>query len=183
VKEPATISARRLHHTAVKLRDKVLMGASVFPMFDRQGTVWKVMVTWRGSSRILMLDYAPGRFTQNWWGIVVDASLAEERPLTPGSMPGLARLWHFDPWWVLREPRYGGGPELDILRKTNLSGRTPLPVYRLNFEGDLSRVRSVATERIGRPLPFDPAVLPEHQVRRRRSRRAGKPVWRLEKLW
>jgi hypothetical protein len=159
------------------------MGASVFPLFDREGTVWKLMVVWRGSDRIVLLDFASGRIESRWWGFLIDAALSEERPLTLARVTGCAHLWHYDPWWVLRHHRYGGQAAAPTLRKTNLAGRTRRSILRLHFDPELSRVASFSTDRIGPMTPFDPELLPKsfrEPVPAERPRRSG---WVLRPIW
>jgi hypothetical protein len=177
------ISARRLHRASLKFRDRIVMAGSVFPLFDRDGTVWKFMLVWRGSDRILLLDHAPGRIRQNWWGYSVDASLAEERPLTRVRVAGIGRLWHYDPWWVLRSSRYAGHPAAAKLKETNLLGPSAVTIHRLHFESDLSRVASCSTDRIGPMSPFDPGVLPGKCHLEKVDSRRTRSNWKLRPLW
>ena len=54
---PGDISARHLHQVPLRFRDRLVMAGSVFPLFDREGTVWKLILVWRTSDRILLLDF------------------------------------------------------------------------------------------------------------------------------
>ena len=176
------VGARTLHRRAVSLRDWQLAEASLFPLFDARGTIEALMLVWPASRTIAALELGPGLVDVPMWGAVgLDVDYASLRDLDAGRAAELAAgRWHYDPWWVLREPRYGGHPAVPALKATNCAGRFRKPFRQLYFEHDLSRVYGI-TKDYQQYQAFTPDLLtPRHDPRPEPKPAAG---WRLDPIW
>ncbi len=144
------VSARSLHQRRVRLRDMTLRGASVFPFFDGDGEVLALMLVWPSAREIVLLDYMPGLARARFGGgVELDVDFAGLRDVCADRADGAAdavRLWHYDPWWVLRATRYQGHPAVPDLKSTNCVGAFLKPVYACHFNRDLSRLVGVTTK-------------------------------------
>ncbi len=188
------VAARSLHLRRVRLRDFVLERASVFPFFDRQGRVTALMLVWPPARQIVVLELQPGLAQVGFWGDVelrVDfASLRDVCADRVDAAASAARLWHYDPWWVLRADRFSGHPAVPDLKATNCAGAFLKPVYGCFFSRDLSRLVGVTTRsRTHSGLSaldftyrlFSPELLPE-KPRPVRPPRSSKE-WTLDPFW
>ncbi len=177
------VGARTLHRRAVRLADAELEAASLFPFFDDRGAADALMLVWPESRTIAALELRPGLVEVPMWGaVVLDVDFAA---LSDLDARGAARLaagrWHYDPWWVLREPRFGGHPAVPALKATNCAGRLLKPFRQLYFEHDLSRVHRLTVD-YHVFLEFTPELLPPRQEPC--SAPASAPAgWRLDPIW
>ncbi len=195
------VAARSLHLRRVRLRDFVLERASVFPFFDRQGRVRALMLVWPPARRIVVLEHGSGSdlARARWWGeiqlrvdfaalrdVCADRVCADRVDAGRGSLAG---LWHYDPWWVLREARFKGHPAVPALKATNCAGAFLKPIYGCFFSRDLSRLAGVTTKSRSHSgasaldftyRPYSPELLPEQPAP---SRPQQSPEWALDPFW
>ncbi|MCP3956900.1 MAG: hypothetical protein GY719_03510 [bacterium] len=186
------VAASTLHRRKVHLRDAQLGAASLFPFFDAGGNVDRLMLVWPPSRTIAALEPRPGLVEVTMWdAIEIDADLAALRDLDAQTAAELAAgRWHYDPWWVLRHPRYGGHPAVPALKATNCAERFRLPFRQLFFEHDLSRVARLTTDKMSiarlwrdeQFQAFTPDLLPPRQDPRPEPARAPS-TWRLAPIW
>jgi hypothetical protein len=182
-------SQRSLRSRRLEFEDRPLERASIFPMFDDEGRTRMVMITAEETGRILLADCAPGLFARDWWQRhrvrlrftdLVDASTWDE--------PRFADLWHFDPWWVLGEPRYQGHGSVPIVRSTNIPGYDST-VSEVVFDRDLGRVSYVVWGNGDsvRARRFTPDTLAAMARRRRAANERPAAVvtggWQLRPFW
>ena len=141
---PLPVSARRLHRRAAQATDRLLTEASLIPFFDRSGDVrWIILLT-PESPDIFLVQHLPLRFRVPLWGPVELATVAKElQPLDRQRAAPLQRLWHWDPWWLLNDPRYAGHAAARILTSTNCAGRLTRKVKMFYFRRDLTRLTGV----------------------------------------
>jgi len=52
----------------------------------------------------------------------------------------LVKLWHFDPWWLLRDPKYQNGSFLNELKSTNCVDQFYEKAKTVFFRADLKRL-------------------------------------------
>lgn len=185
------ISAHSLHQQRVRLSDVKLKRASVFPFFDRQGLVSAWMLVWPPTARIVVIESKPGRARVNWRReLQLALDFAELCDINVDSAAALARLWHFDPWWVLREACFEGHWAVPILKATNCVSAFLEPVRGCYFSHDLSRLKRVTTRRKIHPrfptfdpivVPYEPELLPEKPVPGGPAPRVNE--WTMDPFW
>jgi hypothetical protein len=97
-------------------------------------------------------------------------------------------LWHFDPWWVLRDDRYHGHRAVPALQTTNIPGHDPT-ISGFVFDSSLGRASYVSrgsgdSASAGR---FKADTLAAAAKRRRtapeRLRGAAAAGWQLRPFW
>lgn len=185
---PIPVFAGGLRGRRLQAEDGEIDAATLFPMFGRDGTVHHVMVVDEQSSDIRFLD--PGQVAARvpmWGAIRLECGLGclawseEELPAMVG------RLWHFDPWWMLAEPRYPNSRAIDLLKATNCVDKMAWPVRGLAYDRKLRKVtwqvgRKQGRFEIGRftpdSLPAEHPTLPESEGPP--DSRSG---WRLDPFW
>ena len=183
------VAARSLHQQRVRLRDEVLERASFFPFFDPEGKTRALMLVWPPERPIVILPYQPGLVRIRWWGDVeLRADFAALRDVDAGAVAAVG-LWHYDPWWVLREECFRSHPAVPVLKATNCAGVFLKPVYGCYFNRDLSRLIGVAAQGkdasglaiVDRTfVRFKPDLLPTRRSPVPASAAAG---WRLDPTW
>jgi hypothetical protein len=183
------VSQRSLMSCRLEFEDRPLDRASLFPLFDDEGRARMVLITAEESGRILLADWAPGVFVRDWnqrnrlrlrFADLRDASMWEEERFED--------LWHFDPWWVLRNERYQGHGAVHVLQSTNIPGYDQT-ISGLGFDASLGRAAYVV-RRSGDSASvrrFKADTLGAAATRRRaaheRPRNAVAAGWRLRPFW
>lgn len=181
-------SAKRLHHRPVQHPGGRLDAATLFPFFDRQGSIL----------HFLLVDAEQGQawtFARGAVGvrlpvfkntIQIDAAPADLSPLDASGAARLAELWHFDPWWLLDEPPFKSLAFTPHLKATNCVDFLDVKSPNVGFRRDLSRVtwvfRDAADARVGsrwRPdhLPAERPTLPALDSYRTRTDWVLDPIW------
>jgi hypothetical protein len=118
-----SVNQQSLKSCRLELDDRTFEGASLFPLFDDEGRTQMVMITSAEHGRIMMADWTPGLFVRDW--ALRNRVRLRSTDLGDASMwdeERFADLWHFDPWWVLREERYHGHGAAPALQSTNIPG-------------------------------------------------------------
>lgn len=182
------VAARQLHRRRVRLRDRLLLQASLFPFFDGEGRVKASMLVWPDSESIVLLPHRPRLFRvpllsdvtlRSDHQALVDTNAERATEITAG-------CWHYDPWWLLREPRFHGHSAVPVLKATNCVQRFVDPVRACYFSRDLSRLEALGLEEKGSTdstlVPFEPAHLPERPATVPLQRRRA-ASWRLDPFW
>ena len=175
----------------LEFEDRPLDRASLFPLFDDEGRTRAVMITAEEHGRIMLADWAPGRFVRDWalrnrlrlrFADLSDASMWDEERFED--------LWHFDPWWVLRDDRYQGHGAVPALQSTNIPGHDPT-VSGLGFDASLGRasyvVRQLKSAESASVRRFKADTLAAAAKHRRaapvRPRGAAAVGWHLRPFW
>jgi len=164
-------TASSLKQRQVRLQDSVLEHAGLFPFFDRQGRVLALMLVTPTRPDIFFLEAGPDLVRVPWMGKVeIRSSLASLTDVDADRVLAYAGLWHYDPWWVLRAPRFEGHSAVPILKATNCAGSFLKLVHGCRFSRDLSRLQAVSVNSkklsgwsaLDRTvIPFTPDLLPE----------------------
>lgn len=162
--------------------------ASLFPLFDRAGAVRRVLLVEPGSSAVWWFDPAEARVCVPLFGpIRIDAPANAVRPLRARDQESLDDLWHFDPKWTLKEPRYDDVEAAPVLRASNCCEELPGTVTQVLFRRDLSRANGTMRREKGgyqwtrfpvTALPEGPRLLP---ILSGPGSKAG--PWRLSPFW
>jgi hypothetical protein len=183
------VSQHSLRSRRLEFDDWSLDRAALFPLFDDEGRTRMLMLAAEDSGRILLADWAPGVFVRGWgrrdrlrlrFADLEDASTRDEATF--------ADLWHFDPWWVLGEPRYQGHESVPALQGTNIPG-FDATVSGMAFDRDVGRASYIVTGAgdAVRVRRFTPETLATMVLRRRatreRPRAAVRAGWQLRPFW
>ena len=184
-----TVRQRSLLSCRLEFEDRRLDRASLFPLFDDEGRTRMVLITAEENGRIMLADWAPGLFARDWtlrnrlrlrFTDLNDASMWDEERFE--------ELWHFDPWWVLRDERYQGHGAVPALQRTNIPGYDPT-ISDIVFDRDLGRasyVARVSAESLSiRRFAADTlsAVARQRRAALDRPRVAAAVGWRLRPFW
>jgi len=184
-------SQRSLRARSLRLRDRRLDRASLFPFFDGDGRVRAVMVTDDQTGRISIVSGRTGLFI--WRALGANRLSVRSSDLCDVESPDdwvLEELWHFDPWWELGAARYASHPAGPPLSRTNLAGYAGAPTS-IWFDSAVGRVTWVAsgsgdTWSLRR---FSPALLKRARIERRErpsvpaDEPEPAPGWRLNPFW
>lgn len=185
------VSAKRLYKRNACVGGMLWEGASLFPLFDCEGKVREVMFAREDSAQVYLASWEPNRFQVPLFG-KMNLELGDWFPL-PVSETGVERiqgLWHYDPWWILDEARYGSFAWMAQFKATNCVGscETVSSVY---FTSGLQRVWAVNTvdpKTSAHSVSFEykKSVLPQSpsQAPPLRDAASDNPIgWRLAPMW
>ena len=176
------ISSKRLHNRRVITPDRTVDRASLFPYFDREGRTQSFLLVDPASSELFLARGAE-RIRVPWWG-----AIRIENPLeilSDDNIETLLAFWHYDPWWLLKDPRYEDNEWAAVLPGTNCVNDLPAGVKSLLFSGNLLRVRWVISEtKEGyRTDRFRSSPLPEYNRVPRTEARIQRSGWQLAPFW
>jgi hypothetical protein len=182
-------SQHSLKSCRFELEDRSLEHASLFPLFDDDGRTRMLMITAEEDGRILLADWAPGLFVRDWaWRNRLLLRFADLRDASMWDEERFEDLWHFDPWWVLRDDRYHGHGAVPALQATNIPGHDPT-ISGLVFDSSLGRASLVSrgsgdSASAGRFKAHTLAAAAKH----RRAAHVRPPVaaavgWQLRPFW
>jgi hypothetical protein len=187
-----SVRQRSLHRRRFELLDRRVERASLFPLFDASGAVSALMLVSDEGASIQLVRWRPGLFTRGWLRPHrLDLRSSELEDATGDEAEERIELWHFDPWWVLLEPRYARHPAVPALRYTNIPGYDA-EVTRVYFDASLSRVTHLG-QGSGEALRLR-RLKPDHLAPIARTRGRGpRPTtsgglrqsaqWRLRPFW
>ncbi len=182
------LSQKSLHGRTLHLLDHRLDKASVFPLFDHEGSSRTLMLVTEASRDIMLADYRPGVFAKPYFGPGrLGLRRADLRDASEAEAEACTHLWHFDPWWLLGEPRYDGHVAVPPLKSTNIPG-VDARIKQVWFDRSLAKVHWALLG--AEPSRFDPAVLDraarerDERVRTSGPRPAAQDQsWRLRPFW
>lgn len=166
------VGQHALRGSRFQLLDRPLDGAALFPFFDDSGRTRAVMLLDGQTRRIVLRDWAPDLFERRWsGGHRLRLRFADLRDAAASDAERLGELWHFDPWWELRDARFSGHEAVPALQRTNVPAYD-VTVQRLWFDRTLARVSYLAS----RPGS-------SHDDPRRERTVAAAAGHRLERRW
>ena len=111
------VRAHRLHRRYLISRHESIKNATLFPFFSRAGQVKHVLVVAAESAALRTFAPADVSVSIPFWGPIQVAGRLEQ--LNARLLDELARLWHFDPWWLLADERLQNEAAVPILKRTN----------------------------------------------------------------
>ena len=180
------MGARRLHKRRVQFADGEVATVSLFPFFTREGSIEQVLGADWDTGALWTTTAHADLLRTRWWG---PHELFKTRSglRDVGDGDALAHLWHFDPWWVLRQDRFASHPAVPVLKATNcvpaLGGRRA----HLTYRRDLTRL-AWAFHKSGNSQVWSrwsadllPSESPARVAQRHRS--ASAAVWTLDPPW
>ena len=176
------ISSKRLHDRRIITPERTVERASLFPFFDREGQVRSFLLVDPTSSE-LFLAHRAERILVPFWGPIRIKDRLEF--LADDNIDNLLPFWHYDPWWLLKEPRYKDNEWATVLPGTNCVNELAPGVQSLLFSGNLLWARWVMskTEDGYRTDRFRSSMLPEYNQVPPRDARTGRTGWRLAPFW
>ncbi|MGE0493017.1 MAG: hypothetical protein AB7S38_27645 [Vulcanimicrobiota bacterium] len=177
------LAAAALFRRSLELEGVRLDQATLFPLFDETGKVFKLLLVVEEPVLVALIDWRPGLVSKPFFGPVrLGVRLNSLDDLTAREANEATGWWHFDPWWLLTEPHLCKHPSAAQLRTTNCVNELE-KVTSVNFARDLSMVTSLGHTRDGelRVVPLEPGWLPRRTVEATPSSR--RTVWRLRPFW
>lgn len=182
------VSSSRLRRRALITPQGSLAKAGLFPFFNRQGVISRVMVVDAECPQIWLFDPSQAELRIPLLGpIDLRPAPSTMRLLDERQLAAVKGLWHFDPWWVLGDPKFARSATAQALKETNCLERFPWRVTVFYYRRDLSRVSMILRRRKqGNTdfvrFPFD--VLPEGPEAPPPPREPhAATAWRLDPFW
>ena len=170
-------------------RDGRLNRATLFPLFDVEGSVRSLLVIDHEEARLFALPWTPGLVCKPWFqAFRIDRNLEPLEELTLEETYSLSGLWHYDPWWLLAEPDFATREEAALFKNTNCVSHLE-GLEALSFTADLSRISYGRVKDNGvvgiksaqeLELPLPVKIVPEKQKRAASLRRGE---WQLRPFW
>ena len=180
------VSSSGLRRRSLTTPDWSLAKAALFPFFNRQGAISRVMVVDAESRRIWLFDPARAELRIPLLGTIdLQAAARTMIPLDQEQLAAVKGLWHFDPWCVLHDPKYDPWAAAQALKKTNCLGRFPWKVTALYYRRDLSRVSMILRDRKGSFVRLPSDALPDTAADEAPEPRKPHAAsgWRLDPFW
>ena len=134
------VTARALRRRRLDWPGQSIARATLFPMFDRGGGVHSVLVIAPTSSLIWLWRLPVSGWRVPWRGPVRFQEATLPRPIEPDDLPGVAALWHYDPWWLLRNEPFARHWATPALYRTNAVNCFAENARSVSFRRDLTRV-------------------------------------------
>ena len=184
------VRAKRLHEHALRLGSRPSETGSVFPFFDREGAVSFLMVALPHTSEVYAVRWRTRLVTIPPVGAVrIGGGTFALDPLDEQSARQLAALWHYDPWWILTEPRYRDYWAAPMLKETNVIPHLQEHnVTSVCFTRDLSRAytATIGMKDDASIRRWKPSWLPEsgpQATEETPPRVERRGMWRLDPIW
>lgn len=184
------VSAQRLHKRHFALDDGDTLQGSVFPFFNREGEVRALMIGDTERGEVYATHWREGLMRPRWFASdELHVTRGELHTVTGNDLGPLGTLWHFDPWWVLRQARFAHQDAVPLLKQTNCANELG-DGSKLFFTGDVSRIRLVMRGVAGGHSwqRWKPSLLPSEQPPIRDDAlqpltRAAQLRWVLDPAW
>lgn len=102
-----SVSATMLSKTSILFNKQRIKGASVFPLFGRDGQVKRLMILLPDSSLPLMIPFKKGLATVSLPGTVrLTMDLSELNTYSYFIPKQIEDIYHYDPNWLLSHERF-----------------------------------------------------------------------------
>ena len=178
------VRSTRLRERALVCGQASIRRATLLPFFDRAGSVAQVMIVDADSSdlRTFKVDRARARIPT--WGAIRIEGLIDT--LDEFVIDQLAGLWHFDPWWLLRDERFRDNAVIPILQSTNCAEVFDEQPASLLFSGcltELRKVRFAAPSENYENRQYCDEMLPLREPTPLAGRKTRSAGWRLAPVW
>lgn len=179
-----SVRASRLHERQLACGDTCIRQATLFPFFDRAGSVDHVLVVDADSSelRTIRLDETRA-WIPRWGPIRLNGPLLN---LDEDVVDQLAPLWHYDPWWLLKDARFESQAAVPILQLTNCAESFDQPPADLLFSPrltNLCKVRFPVPSKEYESHRFTPEMLPTRDPTRSPGVQTRGVGWYLDPMW
>jgi hypothetical protein len=132
-------SAKELYQ--IKLVREPGVRASCFPFFNQNGQILLLLLLKENDPTMYVLPAELGIVKIIWFkGMQVDPDQLSGNEFTGAHFDQLRELWHYDPWWILKEPQYCDHWAVPQFKATNCVDLMP-EVKMVYYHTDLSRIR------------------------------------------
>lgn len=178
-----SVTARCLRRRTIFRGDVIMRHVTLFPFFDGEGFVEKVLIVGDASAELLAFDPNEATLCIPPWGPIWFSGAIEV--LSDRVLRQLATLWHFDPWWLLTDERFEDHDAVPVLKKTNCVDEFSGEPKDLVFSGSLQKLRKVSYPVVTQETtsrPFLPGMLPDLESEDR-SDDADRIGWVLDPVW
>ncbi|MDP7017531.1 MAG: hypothetical protein QGG36_17140 [Pirellulaceae bacterium] len=180
-----SIGASRLHERRLVSGETRIDKATLFPFFDGGGAVHQVLIVDAGSADLRTFRIGEAGVVIPHWGTLRlggSVRVADEHDIDR-----LGRLWHYDPWWLLKDVRFASLPATPILKATNCVDSFEERPQDILFSICLSRLNKV---RFSVPASeyktkrFEASMLPKRSAPPRSEGGSNSDSgWRLDPHW
>lgn len=144
------VSSSALRARTLETPERSIPKAALLPLFDREGKVRRVVFLDPNAADVWFFDPAVVRVRIPFWGpIQLDSSPGDLQLLSAGGLAALGEVWHFDPWWMLADPRYTRSEVAAILKTTNCFEQLSRTGKRLLYRWDLGRASWIVSREKG----------------------------------
>ena len=140
--------------TRLRLADRLVKGASIYPLYRDTGEVKYLMLVLPGSSCVFMVPYKKGIVRVGFRDtIFMFLSSGQLKKTTAFQADQLQGLYHYDPQQILSQERFAAYREKHIIIQTNCAAAvreyTEKEIGHLRFTRDLSKLASFAVKSRG----------------------------------
>ncbi|MFH2132577.1 MAG: hypothetical protein ABIK68_19525 [bacterium] len=141
------VSVEALYRQKIAFRDQKIKGASIFPFFDQNGEVQRLMVILPSSDDIYLVPWNRRLFKTGCWGSrQLRLNPAELGSYGQFSSSAYSGLYHYDPWWTISGGRFWRHWAQEPLKKTNCINLFNKRIAGVSFKPDLSGLSRVMIE-------------------------------------
>ena len=179
-----SVRASHLHDRRLVHDETLIRRATLFPFFDRLGSVSQVLIVAAGSSELRTFRADTTRAWIPFWGPIriTDPIVALDEALTDQ----LAGLWHYDPWWLLKDAVFHGQAAATILQSTNCADAFDRQPADLVFSSCLTNLRTVRVPQSTQECEskrFQPEMLPAREPTPCSGTQTRGTGWQLDPIW
>ncbi len=182
------VSAGRLRGRTVQHGGRRVRGLSFFPFFEHRGRVQRLMYVLDDSAEIYSIPAeAPFPRASLLGRIRIPQDVTFATPICRADLAELARLWHYDPWWVLDGERFAGHWARRQLKQTNCVTHTAKKLITVYYRMDLAQLRwmsyrdesgGVSTSAWdGQQLPVQPSLIASPSMTKTSATWVLDPIW------
>jgi len=179
-----SVRASRLHERKLVGGDTFIRQATLFPFFDRAGSVRQVLIVDADSSELRTFRLDKTRAWIPLWGSIrLDGPI---QGLDEDVMDQLAPLWHYDPKWLLSDARFESQAAVPILKLTNCAeafGQQPADLLFSVRLTNLRKVSFLVPTRDFQSRGFRPEMLPTRGPTRIPGVETRDAGWQLAPIW
>ena len=162
-----TLSATSLHNCPARVNGTNMERATFLPVFDTAGRVDFVVFLDPSSSEIQIFEPPGTRVRIASRGVVSIETKGSLHVFGGDHAARAGALWHFDPWWLMKEERYQGFPHKAAVMASNCVGKSKKTIDELYYRRDLNSVFRAATTVRGtrRTIRFKSLQLPDRGLK------------------
>lgn len=178
------IPASRLHERALIFNDVQYRQATLFPFFDGEGFVERVLIVDADSSELQSFRIDTTQLRVPFWGPI--RASGQKLELVDDAIDLLAPLWHYDPWWLLRAARFESERTVPTLTNTNCADSFDEKPADLLFNARMTKVAKVqfiVPAEHYKNKAFQPGMLPPRELAEPPRSQRESAGWHLDPLW
>lgn len=188
------VNAKSLRRRAVRFTDLQLANVTLLPLFEDSGRVQSLLVVALEPQMVAMLEWHAGLLWVPWSAAVIcSETTGVLRSMTSYQVSQAAKLWHYDPEWLLVKAGAGADVDYGPVIAMNCDGRWSGKVGGMFFRRDLSRISLVGLSQAGggsnivrwraKYLPPGPAPRTAPLTSLAARSRGARTMWILDPIW